>query len=87
MLDEYCLRFGIESNYRLLSSSRVQASGRNPKYRVTYLATSLLLVNTWVEKKERLLTTRRVSGERDVHEELLPHERFLAILQYVLERE
>jgi len=73
MLEEYRLRFGIESSYRLLSRSRVRTSTRDPKLRVVYVATSLLLVNTWVEKKwERLSTTRRGPGGRDVDEELLP---------------
>jgi len=51
MLEEYRLRFGIESSYRLLSKSRVRTSTRDPKLRVMYVATSLLLVNAWVEKK------------------------------------
>ncbi|MGQ9588393.1 MAG: ISH3 family transposase, partial [Thermoplasmata archaeon] len=87
MLGEYRLRFGIESSYRLLSSSRIRTSTRDPKLRVLYVATSLLLVNTWVEKKwERLSTTRRGPRGRDVHAELLPFPRFLAMLQFVLER-
>jgi putative transposase len=87
MLGEYRLRFGIESSYRLLSSSRIRTSTRDPKLRILYVATSLLLVNTWVEKKwERLSTTRRGPGGRDVHAKLLPYPRFLAMLRYVLEK-
>jgi len=87
MLEEYRLRFGIESSYRLLSSSRIRTSTRDPKLRVLYVATSLLLVNSWVEKKwDGLSTKRRGPGGRTVHEDLLPYPRFLAMLQYVLER-
>ena len=87
MLEEYRLRFGIESSYRLLSKSRIRTSTRDPKLRVLYVAASLLLVNTWVEKKwDKLSTTRRGPGGRDVHEMLLPYPRFLAMLQYILER-
>jgi len=87
MLAEYRLRFGIESSYRQLSDSRIRTSTRDPKLRVLYVATSLLLVNTWVEKKwTNLSTTRRGPGGRTVHEDLLPYERFLAMLQYILER-
>lgn len=51
------------------------------------MAVSLLLVNTWIEKKwDKLSTTSRGSGEWDVHANLLPYPRFLAMLQYVLER-
>jgi len=85
--EEYLLRFGIESSYRLLSESRIRTSTRDPKLRVLYVAASLLLGNTWVEKKwTNLSTTRRGPGGRTVHEDLLPYERFLAMLQYILER-
>ena len=61
---------------------------RRRLYELLYLATSLLLVNTWVEKKwEGLSTKRRGPGGRDVYADLLPYPRFLAMLQYVLERE
>jgi putative transposase len=85
--EEYRLRFGIESSYRLLSSSRIRTSTKDPKLRVLYVAASLLLVNAWVEKKRtNLSTTRRGPGGRTVHEDLLPYPRFLAMLQYILER-
>jgi len=87
MLEEYRLRFGIESSYRLLSSSRIRTSTRDPMLRVLYVAASLLLVNAWVEKKwTNLSTTRRGPGGRTVHEDLFPYPRFLAMLQYILER-
>lgn len=87
MLGEYRLRFGIESSYRLLSKSRIRTSTRDPKLRALYVATSLLLGNSWVEKKwDGLSTKRRGPGGRIVHEDLLPYPRFLAMLQYVLER-
>ncbi|MGQ9588380.1 MAG: hypothetical protein ACUVT7_08375 [Thermoplasmata archaeon] len=86
MLEEHRLQFGIESSNRLLSSSRIRTSTRDPKLRILYVFTSLLLVNTWVEKKwERLSTTRRGPGGRDVHAKLLPYS-FLAMLQYVFKR-
>lgn len=88
MLAEYRLRFGIESSYRLLSKSRIRTSTRDPKLRILYVATSLLLVNSWVDEKwNNLSTARRGPGGRDIHEELLPYGRFLAMLQYVLEQE
>jgi hypothetical protein len=84
----YRLRFGTESSYRLMSKSRVRTSTKDPKLRVMYVATSLLLVNAWVEKKwDKLSTKKRGPGGRDVHADLLPYPRFLAMLQYVLERE
>lgn len=87
MLEEYRLRFGIESSYRLLSSSRIRTSTRDPVLRALYVAASLLLVNAWVgEKWASLSTTRRGPGGRTVHEELLPYPRFLAMLRYILER-
>jgi len=88
MLEEYRLRFEIESSYRLMSKSRIRTSTKDPKLRAMYMATSLLLVNTWVgEKWDCLSTKRRGPGGRDVHAGLLPYPRFLAMLQYVIERE
>jgi putative transposase len=88
MLEEYRVRFGIESSYRLMSKSGVRTSTKDPKLRVMYVATSLLLVNAWVMKKwDRLSTKRRGLGGRDVHADLLLYPRFLAMLQHVLERE
>jgi putative transposase len=87
MQEEYRLRFGIESSYRLLSSSRIRTSTKDPRLRILYVATSLLLVNAWVGKKwANLSTKRRGPGGRTVHEDLLPYPRFLAMLQYILER-
>jgi putative transposase len=63
VLAECRFRFGIESTYRELSDSRIRTSTRDPKLRVLYVATSLLLVNTWVEKKwDKLSTKRRGPG-------------------------
>jgi putative transposase len=45
MQEEYRLRFGIESSYRLLSSSRIRTSTRDPMLRILYVAASLLVVN------------------------------------------
>lgn len=59
MLEEYRLRFEIESSYRLMSESRVRPSTRDPKLRAMYMATSLLLVNMWVGKKWDCLSTKR----------------------------
>ena len=87
MLDEHHLRFGIESSYRLMPTSGVRTSMKDPKLRVLYVATILLLVNAWVMKKwDRLSTKRRGPGGRDVHADLLLYPRLLAMLQYVLER-
>ena len=70
MQEEYRLRFGIESSYRLLTSSRIRTSTRDPKLRVLYVAASLLLMNAWVEKKwTNLSTARRGPGGRTVHED------------------
>lgn len=79
--------FGIDSSYRLLFSSRVSSSTRDPELRPLYRATSLLLMNTWVETKRTSLSMkRRGPGGRTIHEDLLPYPRFLAMLQYILER-
>ena len=51
------------------------------------MAASHQFMNIWVEKKRaNLSTARRGPGGRTVHEELLPYARFLAMLQYILEK-
>jgi hypothetical protein len=52
------------------------------------VATSLLLVGTWVGKEwDQLSIKRRGPRRRGVHEELQPYKRLLAMLRYVLKKE
>lgn len=68
---EYRLRFGIESTYRLMNKVRIRTSSRNPGLRLLFVGIALCLVNIWVFLKWSYLGYPRKGG-RDVQAELFP---------------
>lgn len=46
--EEYRLRFGIESSYRLMNRCRARTSSRDPSYRLLLVGLAFILVNIWV---------------------------------------
>ena len=46
--EEYRLRFGIESTYRLMNKVRARTSSRSPSLRLLFIGIALSLVNIWV---------------------------------------
>jgi len=49
--EEYRKRFGVETSYRIMNSSRARTSSRNPALRLLYVGVSFLLQNIWVSIK------------------------------------
>lgn len=77
--EEYRLRFGIESTYRLMNKVRARTSSRSPGLRLLFVGIALSLVNIWVFLKWSYLGRPRRGG-RDVHEELFPLTMFKQFL-------
>jgi putative transposase len=77
--EEYRLRFGIESTYRLMNKVRARTSSRSPGLRLLYVGVALSLVNTWVYLKWACLGRPRRGG-RDVQAELFPLTMFKQFL-------
>jgi putative transposase len=77
--EEYRLRFGIESTYRLMNKVRIRTSSRNPGLRLLFVSIALTLVNIWVFLKWAYVSYPR-SGGRDVRSELFPLTMFKQFL-------
>ena len=46
--DDYRLRFGIESSYRLKNQCRIKTTIKNPTIRFLFMAVAFLIVNIWI---------------------------------------
>jgi len=77
--EEYRLRFGIESTYRLMNKVRIRTSSRNPGLRLLFFGIALSLVNIWVFLKWACVSYPRRGG-RDVKSELFPLTMFKQFL-------
>ncbi len=77
--EEYRLRFGIESTYRLMNKVRARTSSQSPGLRLLLVGIALSLVNIWVFLKWFYLGYPRRGG-RDVHEDLFPLTMFKQFL-------
>lgn len=77
--EEYRLRFGIESTYRLMNKVRARTSSRSPGLRLLLVGVALTLVNIWVFLEWAHLGWPRRGG-RDVWAELFPLTMFKQFL-------
>ena len=65
--EEYRLRFGIESSYRLMNSFRARTTSRNPALRLLLVGIAFILLNIWVYLKWVLKEPRK--GGRYIHKD------------------
>jgi len=81
VFDEYRKRFGIESSYRLMNSSRARTASRDPRRRLLFVAVSFILINAWIYVKwESLSVPTRGPHARRVIDELLPYQTVLMLV-------
>jgi len=66
--EEYRLRFGIESSYRLMNEVRARTTSRNPALRLLLVGIAFILLNIWVYLKWILGKPRR--GGRYIHKKV-----------------
>jgi hypothetical protein len=76
---DYRLRFGIESTYRLMNRVRARTSSRSPGLRLLFVGVALTLVNIWVFLKWAYLGWPRRGG-RQVQSHLFPLTMFRQFL-------
>jgi hypothetical protein len=76
---DYRLRFGIESTYRLMNRVRARTSSRSPGLRLLFVGVALTLVNIWVYLKWDYLGWPRRGG-RQVQSHLFPLTMFRQFL-------
>jgi hypothetical protein len=77
--EDYRLRFGIESTYRLMNKVRARTSSRSPELRLLFVGVALTLVNIWVFLKWAYLGQPRRGG-RQVLAHLFPLPMFKQFL-------
>lgn len=55
--DDYRLRFGIESSYRMKNQCRIKTTVKNPTIRFLFVALAFLIINIWIYLLWRYLST------------------------------
>jgi putative transposase len=84
VFEEYRKRYGIESSYRLMNSSRARTTSRDPTYRLFLVFLSFLIQNYWVTARW-LHTSKPKKGGRVIIYELLRFQTLLLWLDRALE--
>lgn len=80
---EYRKRFGIESSYSLMNTSRARTSSKKPVIRLLYIGISLLLLNLWIYIKWTYLSQRRKGGRKPIN---WTYETMIGMITIALDR-
>lgn len=83
--DDYRLRFGIESSYRLKNQCRIKTTIKNPIIRFLFVALSFLIVNIWIYLIWHYLS-RLIKSSRQVFSHLFTLKQMLEFLRQVVDR-
>lgn len=83
--DDYRLRFGIESSYRIKNISRIKTTNKNPIVRLLFIGVSFILVNIWVNLLWRKVSFPRQGG-RLIHRELFTFKQMLYFLRQAIDK-
>lgn len=62
--DDYRLRFGIESSYRMKNQCRIKTTIKNPIIRFLFMALAFLIINIWIYLLWRQIGTLRRSCKK-----------------------
>ncbi len=62
--DDYRLRFGIESSYRMKNQCRIKTTIKNPTIRFLFVALAFLIINIWIYLLWHYLSTLRRSSKK-----------------------
>jgi putative transposase len=79
LYEEYRLRFGIESTYRLMNRIRAKTNSRRPIYRLLLVGIAFVLQNIWVMVKWTYLSIPRRGGRLVLNRDF-PLNRFCLFL-------
>lgn len=83
--DDYRLRFGIESSYRIKNLCRIKTTNKNPIVRLLFIGISFILVNIWVNLLWRKVSSPRRGG-RLIHQELFTFKQMLFFLRQATDK-
>lgn len=82
---DYRIRFGIESSYRLKNLCRIRTNNKKPVLRLLFVGISFMLVNIWVYLLWFKISRKR-KGRRLIYRNLFCLKQMLAFLRQVVER-
>ncbi len=83
--DDYRLRFGIESSYRLKNQCRIKTTIKKPIIRFLFVALSFLIVNIWIYLIWHYFS-RLIKSSRQVFSHLFTLKQMLEFLRQAVDR-
>lgn len=83
--DDYRLRFGIESSYRMKNQCRIKTTIKNPIIRFLFIALSFLIINIWIYLVWHYLSRLKRSS-RQVFSHLFTLKQMLEFLRQAVDR-
>lgn len=81
---DYRLRFGIESTYRLKNTCRITTTMKNPVVRLLFIGIAFLLIDVWIYLLWTFVSQPRRGG-RVVHQDRFPLKRMLAFIRQAID--
>jgi putative transposase len=82
--DDYRLRFGIESSYRMKNKCRIKTTIKNPIIRFLFIALSFLIINIWIYLLWHYVSTLKRSS-REVFSHLFTLKQMLEFLRQTID--
>lgn len=83
--DDYRLRFGIESSYRMKNQCRIKTTIKNPIIRLLFVALAFLIINIWIYLVWHYLSRLKRSS-RQVFSHLFTLKQMLEFLRQAVDR-
>ncbi|MCW5319410.1 ISH3 family transposase [Nostoc sp. KVJ3] len=83
--DDYRLRFGIESSYRMKNQCRIKTTIKNPTIRFLFVALAFLIINVWIYLVWHYLSRLKRSA-RQVFSHLFTLKQMLEFLRQAVDR-
>ncbi|MHC5719568.1 MAG: hypothetical protein ACYTX0_47885, partial [Nostoc sp.] len=83
--DDYRLRFGIESSYRMKNQCRIKTTIKNPTIRLLFVALAFLIINVWIYLVWHYIS-RFKRSTRQVFSDLFTLKQMLEFLRQVIDR-
>jgi IS4 transposase len=83
--DDYRLRFGIESSYRMKNQCRIKTTIKNPIIRFLFFVLAFLIINIWIYLLWHYLSSLR-KGPRKVFSNLFTLKQMLEFLRQTIDR-
>ncbi|MBD2438865.1 ISH3 family transposase [Nostoc sp. FACHB-110] len=83
--DDYRLRFGIESSYRMKNQCRIKTTIKNPTIRFLFVALAFLIINVWIYLVWHYLSRFKKSS-RQVFSHLFTLKQMLEFLRQAVDR-